>query len=162
VSKLDEIIRVDYAGEYGAKRIYEGQIKAMAGSSKLDLVKEMKEQEQPHLDYFANKMLEGKVRPSVFMPLWHAGGFALGYITGKMGDEAAMTATRAVEEVITEHYDEQLTTLDASEIKENIAKFRIDEQHHHDTAVENNASDGALYHGIKMITRTAIFLSKRF
>ena len=112
--KLHEIIRVDHAGEMGAKVIYDGQMAAMklrGDVETLELVKHMKEQEDQHFDYFDATMKQQKVRPTLMQPIWKVGGFTLGFLTALAGKKAAMTCTTAVEEVIDEHYQEQIEFL---------------------------------------------------
>lgn len=115
---LERLIRVNQAGEYGAKRIYEGQLAVLRGQgdseskAALPKVEHMAEQEREHLDYFNNMMVANRVRPTIMAPIWHFGGFMLGAVTAKMGVKAAMACTVAVESVIDEHYAEQLEVLD--------------------------------------------------
>lgn len=105
---IDEIIRVDHAGEMGADRIYAGQM-AILGNSKVGpTVKHMWEQEIEHRKEFEKLIQEYRVRPTVMMPLWNVAGFVLGAGTALMGEKAAMACTVAVETVIVEHYNEQL------------------------------------------------------
>ena len=166
-NKIDEVIRVNYAGEYGAKRIYEGQEMFMCDSNAKKQISEMKEHELEHLQYFENKLKENSVRPSLFMPLWHGMGFALGAATALMGKKTAMACTIAVEEVIVEHYQEQLDSLPESEkeLKKKIKKFQNDEEHHKDIGVDNEGLDAPFYrilsNVIKIGSKSAIFLSKK-
>ena len=106
---LEEIIRVDHAGEYGASKIYDGQIAIFGKSSKLGkTIQHMADQEQEHIDKFNELILEHRVRPTALLPLWNVAGYALGASTALMGEKAAMACTVAVEKVIGEHYQEQL------------------------------------------------------
>ena len=105
---LDEIIRVDHAGEYGATRIYDGQIAIFGKESKIGkTIQHMADQEQEHIDKFNELLIEKRVRPTALLPLWNVAGFALGAGTALMGEKAAMACTVAVEKVIGEHYKEQ-------------------------------------------------------
>lgn len=165
--KIDEMIRVNHAGEYGAKRIYLGQLSVLKNNQKIH---EMYEQELEHLDFFENEMKKRQVRPTVLSPIWHFGGFALGAATALLGEKAAMACTVAVESVISEHYQEQLEDLknlkDENALKEKIQKFRNDEIEHHDAGIEHGAEQMVGYEiltGIvKGITKTAIAVSKKF
>lgn len=163
--RIREIIRVNQAGEFGAKRIYEGQLKVLKNSDK---IQHMLEQELEHLKKFDEMMVERRVRPTILNPLWSIGGFALGFITAKMGEKAAMACTAAVEDVIDEHYRCQIDELgdDEKELKETIAKFREEEIEHKTTAINEGAEDAPLYPilstGIKCVTRAAIWLSTRY
>tara|TARA_A100000171_G_C2139703_1_gene153891 strand:+ start:8302 stop:8853 length:552 start_codon:yes stop_codon:yes gene_type:complete len=168
--ELSSMIRVNHAGEYGAKRIYEGQLAALKGSSCVPTIKHMKDQEQVHLDYFSNELVNRRIRPTLLSPLWHAGGFLLGYATGFLGEKVAMACTVAVEDVIDQHYEEQeerLKTFKAPEqdLKNKIAQFRAEELEHKETGLHHGAEDTPGYKllttGIKNITKLAIFLSKR-
>ena len=171
--ELDEILRVDLAGEYGAVRIYEGQINALKKSSSnpdlLRKLRKMKDQELEHLKFFQKQLPEHGARPTKLHPLWHVAGYALGYITGKMGKESAMACTVAIEEVIDEHY---LSQLDSPALKKNIeiknaiSKFRNDELEHKNAAIMLDAQNAPFYNtfsaSIKFASRMAIWLSKRF
>lgn len=163
---LEQMIRVDHAGEYGANRIYEGQLLVLGKSKIAPVLKHMLEQEQAHLQKFSELITEHKVRPSALMPLWHIGGLALGVVSAAMGEKAAMACTVAVEEAIDEHYKEQHDNLPEGELKQTVAKFRAEELEHRDTGLSHNAADMAGYNLfktlIKTTAKTAIFLAKKF
>lgn len=164
---LKRMIRVNHAGEYGARRIYEGQLAVLRGKPSHDLIRHMKEQEDVHLQEFERRMVEQRVRPTLLLPLWHVGGFLLGAATAALGEKAAMACTVAVEEVIDGHYAAQEARLPESqaELKETIARFRADEQEHHDTGLAHGAADAPLHallhEGVRRVTRAAIWLSTR-
>jgi ubiquinone biosynthesis monooxygenase Coq7 len=163
---LESMIRVNHAGEYGAKRIYQGQLSVL---SKHKEIKEMLSQELVHLEYFTHAMQERKVRPTLLQPLWHIGGFMLGKATALLGERAAMACTVAVEEVIGEHYQNQLDTLQhhpkERDLAKKIAQFRDEELEHRDTGISHKAASTPGYtiltSIIKGITKTAIKLSQR-
>ena len=104
---VERLIRVDHAGEYGAVRIYEGQLAVLGKKSSGPLVRHMLEQEKAHLTAFDKLSAERRVRPTALMPIWHIAGFALGAATAMMGEKAAMACTVGVEEAIDEHYQRQ-------------------------------------------------------
>ena len=166
-TQLESMIRVNHAGEYGAKRIYEGQLAFVKDADAKAKIQEMAEQEQVHLDYFDEQVRARKVRPTALQPLWHVGGYALGAVTALMGKEAAMACTVAVESVIDEHYAEQEVMLgkDEKKLKAKISQFRAEEQEHHDTGLAEGAENALAYPvlsaGIRGITKLAIELSKR-
>ena len=167
--KIARMIRVNHAGEYGAKRIYEGQLAVLGKSACGDTLRHMAQQEQVHLDRFAGMMVKRRVRPTALMPLWHVAGFALGAATAMLGKEAAMACTVAVESVIDEHYAQQEAELagdgDEKELKQTVSQFRIEEQEHHDTAIAQGAEESPLYPLltaiIKLNTRASIWLATR-
>jgi ubiquinone biosynthesis monooxygenase Coq7 len=165
--KIDSIIRVNYAGEYAANIIYSAQENFTKDDAAKKEISEMKEQELEHLNYFEEQLKSRNVRPSFLMPVWHAASFALGAITAIAGKETAMACTIAVEEAITEHYQEQLDSLDDSEIdlKEKIQKFKEDEEHHKNTAIENDGMSAPCYnivkHIIKFGSKAAIEIAKK-
>jgi len=169
---LDRIIRVDHAGEFGAKQIYAGQLAVLGESEESNELREMAAAEEHHLKTFDKLVVERKVRPTVLMPIWKIAGFALGAGTALLGREAAMACTVAVEEVIEEHYADQCAQLDSlpkneSEpaLKKVIEEFRLEEIHHRDTAIANHAEQApgypALSSVIKTGSRIAIWLSER-
>ncbi len=171
---LTSALRVNHAGEYGAKRIYQGQLDVLAkrqdGDSRhaVALITHMAEQEQQHLDFFDDQLTNRQVRPSLFMPLWRAGGYALGAATAMLGVSSAMACTVAVESVIDQHYQEQLAVIDKDaepELYESITRFREEEVEHHDTGLEEGARQSPLYPllhaGISALTRTAVEIAKR-
>lgn len=165
--QLAQIIRVNQAGEYGAKRIYEGQLAVLGKTADGPVIKEMLAQEEVHLAQFNKLIAERGVRPTALEPIWHAAGFALGAATALMGREAAMACTVAVEDVIGEHYAEQAEALGTAEpeLKSTIEKFRGDEMHHRDVSLQHGAEQAVAYPvltgAIKAGTRLAIWLSKR-
>lgn len=164
---LDQIIRVDQAGEYGAKRIYEGQLAVLGGTDTAPALRTMLAQEEEHLARFNDLMAARGTRPTALQPLWHVAGFALGAATALLGKEAAMACTVAVEDVIGEHYGEQAAQLgdDERDLRDTITAFREDELHHRDISLANGAEAApgyeALSAAIKTGTRLAIWLSKR-
>ncbi len=179
--KIEEIIRVDHAGEMGAKVIYAGQIAALRlkkDDETLQLVKHMQEQEDVHFEYFNSEIKKQKIRPTAMQPVWKIGGFALGFFTALAGKKAAMTCTTAVEEVIDEHYQEQIATLkkevkfldeskqkEIEKLQEKIEIFRAEELEHRDIAYENKAAElrcfKSLSAAIKGVTKLAIAVSKK-
>ncbi len=165
---LDEIIRVDHAGEYGATRIYDGQIAIFGKNSKIGkTIQHMADQEQEHIEKFNELILEKRVRPTVLLPVWNIAGFALGAGTALMGEKAAMACTVAVEKVIGEHYREQQDLLkdDEKELKKTIAKFEKDELEHHDIGLEHDAENAPGYKvmtkAIEIGCKVAIAISKK-
>ncbi len=164
---LDRIVRVDHAGEYGAKRIYEGQLAVLGRSRVGPLIEHMADQERKHLAEFERQMVERGVRPSLLHPLWHIGGFALGAATALLGERAAMACTVAVEEVIDGHYGRQLESLgeDEPELRASIEQFRAEELEHRDTGLAHEAEQAPAYRAltaaIKTGTRAAIWLAER-
>ncbi len=164
---IDRIIRVDHAGEYGAVRIYEGQLAVLKDQETISTVEHMKSQEEVHRKKFEELIRERQVRPTVLTPLWHAAGFALGASTALLGREAAMACTEAVEEVINEHYQHQLEQLgdDEQELKDVIETFRTEEVEHRDIARRDGAADAPGYEllttAVKASSKLAIWLSSR-
>ena len=161
------MIRVDQAGEYGAARIYEGQLAVLQRSPAMPVIQRMAEQEKRHLEAFDRLMVERRVRPTLLSPLWHVAGFALGAATALLGERAAMACTVAVEEVIDEHYAKQIETLGAEEpeLKAALAEFRGHEIEHRDTGLAHGAAEAPAYAllsaAIKTGSRLAIWLSTR-
>ncbi|HEV7456332.1 MAG TPA: demethoxyubiquinone hydroxylase family protein [Roseococcus sp.] len=164
---LEKVIRVDHAGEYGAKRIYQGQLAVLRGTKHEPTIRHMQEQEQEHLDTFSRLIAERRVRPTVLLPFWHVAGFALGAATAAMGPRAAMACTVAVEEAIDEHYQEQEAHLGADEAKlrEDIARFRAEELEHRDIGLANEAELTPGYRvlsaAIKLGCKVAIKVAER-
>lgn len=165
--KFQSMIRVNQAGEYGAKRIYEGQLAVVRDPHAREKIEHMKEQELVHLDEFNRRMEQERVRPTLLQPLWHVGGFAMGALTARLGEKAAMACTDAVESVIDEHYADQLEQLGDTdpELSQVITKFREEELEHKATAIEEGAHEAFAYPvltgAVKSATRLAIWLSKR-
>ncbi len=164
---LERVVRVDQAGEYGAARIYAGQLAVLGQTQSGPTIRHMADQEQQHLETFDRIMAERQVRPTALMPLWHAAGFALGAGTALLGEKAAMACTVAVEEVIDGHYRRQLEALgdDEKDLKATIARFRDEEVEHRDTALDHGAEATPAYRpltgAIRAGTRLAIWLSER-
>jgi ubiquinone biosynthesis monooxygenase Coq7 len=167
---VESMIRVDHAGEYGAVRIYEGQLavfEALGRKSKTEAaIRKMAAQEQAHLKTFDALVNERRVRPTALEPVWRVAGFALGAATALMGEKAAMACTAAVEEVIDEHYATQVGRLDHDRaLKKTVEDFRADEIAHRDEALAHGAEDAPGYRllseGIKAGCRLAIKLSER-
>ncbi len=164
---IERIIRVDHAGEYGAVRIYAGQLAVLGRSRSGATIREMAAKEAEHLAAFDRLVAERAVRPTLLSPLWHAAGFALGAATALMGERAAMACTEAVEEVIDAHYAGQAAALgdDEAALRAQIERFRADEIEHRDTARAEGAAEApgheVLTAAIKAGSRLAIWLSER-
>ena len=161
------LLRVNLAGEYGAKRIYEGQLAILKDSPSAPLLKHMKIQEESHLRTFEEWTVKNRVRPTLLQPFWHIAGYALGAGTALLGEKAAMACTAAVEEVIDAHYEKQLHRLKTQNpaLSKIIKKFQKEEQEHRDLALEKGAEEAPAYFllskGIKTASRLAIWLSER-
>tara|TARA_Y100000590_G_scaffold401859_1_gene487048 strand:- start:650 stop:1183 length:534 start_codon:yes stop_codon:yes gene_type:complete len=168
---LEEIIRVDHAGERGAIKIYEGQLLALKtikqDNSLRDKIEDMKEHEQEHLKFFEREIQKRKIKPTYLLPLWDVMGVALGFGTALLGKKAAMLCTASVEEVIEDHYQNQLKKLgdDEKNLKEKIEKFKGDETDHKNMAYEAGATNIGIYSimdkVIKTGSRIAITISEK-
>ncbi|KAF2976762.1 hypothetical protein EK904_009289, partial [Melospiza melodia maxima] len=201
---IDRIIRVDHAGEYGANRIYAGQMAVLGRSSVGPVIQQMWNQEKNHLKKFNELMVAYRVRPTVLLPFWNVAGFVLDYLfcfrfhcihvsdtpipgagSALLGKKGAMACTVAVEESISEHYNNQIRTLieeDPEKYKELlqvfnqlkssgvlllqvIKQFRDEEQEHHDIGLEHDAEATPAYSvlktAIQLGCKAAIFLSER-
>lgn len=161
------ILRVDHAGEYGATRIYQGQLDVLGQGRSVAAVRRMSETEQRHLAHFETLLRERRVRPTLLQPLWSVAGYALGAATALLGERAAMACTVAVEEVIDEHYRSQAEKLAGEDpgLREAILSFRDDELAHRDLAIGYGAEETAGYELITSLVKTgsriAIWLSTR-
>tara|TARA_Y100000591_G_C21748915_1_gene653590 strand:- start:5 stop:538 length:534 start_codon:yes stop_codon:yes gene_type:complete len=170
--KIEEFIRVDHAGERGAIKIYEGQLLALntivRNSELKDTIEHMKEHEVEHCEFFENEIRKRKIKPTRFLKLWDLLGLGLGFSTTVLGKKAAMLCTASVEEVIQDHYANQISQLeeDEKELKNKIVKFREDEIDHKDIAYDEGASKEGLYKildgVIKTGSRIAIKISEKF
>ncbi len=167
---IARMLRVNQAGEYGAKRIYAGQLAVLkrkgASPETLAQIEHMAAQEQTHLDAFNAMVAARQIRPTALQPIWHVAGFALGAVTAMMGEKAAMACTVAVEEVIDEHYAQQSQALnDNPELKKVVDQFRDEENEHRMTALEAGAEQAAGYPVMRKLIRagskTAIWLAER-
>ena len=169
--KIEESIRVDHAGERGAIKIYEGQLLALNTIVKDENLKktieEMKVHEKEHCDYFENEIKKRNIKPTKFLPIWDLLGVGLGFSSAIMGNKAAMLCTASVEEVIDEHYKNQINQIenDEKELKHKIIKFRKDELHHKDIAYAKGATKKGIYSImdkiIKTSSRLAITISEK-
>src|SRR5882672_1092797 len=166
-TEIGRMLRVDHAGEYGATRIYEGQLDVLGRSRAAGEIRRMAEAEKRHLSRFDELLHERRVRPTVLHPLWTVAGYALGAATALFGDRAAMACTVAVEEVIDEHYREQAERLGDTEpvLRATIEEFRGDELEHRDTGLAHGAAEAPAHDlltaAVKAGSRLAIWLSTR-
>ena len=166
---MARMIRVNQAGEYGAARIYEGQLSVLKDRPIAHDIEHMRNQEQEHLNTFDDLIRRRRVRPTLLSPLWHVGGYLLGNITARLGEKAAMACTVAVEEVIDQHYAEQIKILEKnsseSDLLATLKKFRDDERQHRDLSLDAGAADAPAFRVMKTIiqgvSKSAIWLSTR-
>ena len=169
--KIEEFIRVDHAGERGAIKIYEGQLLALNTVIKNDELKKKIEQMQihelEHCNYFENEIRKRNIEPTKFLPLWDLLGVGIGFGSTLMGQKAAMLCTASVEEVIDEHYQNQINQLknDEKDLKSKIIKFREDELHHKDIAYKEGATKKGFYSIMDKVIKTgskiAIVISEK-
>ena len=158
--KIEEFIRVDHAGERGAIKIYEGQLLALKTIRKdvnlQKTIEEMKIHEKEHCDFFEKEIKKRNIKPTKLLPLWDLLGVGLGFGSTILGKKAAMLCTASVEEVIDDHYKNQIDQLgsDEKELKDKIIKFREDELHHKDIAYEKGATKNGLYGLLDKIIKT--------
>jgi len=162
------MLRVDQAGEFGATRIYAGQLAVMGDRHPMSRpIRMMARQEEEHRERFDAMAAKRGVRPTLLQPIWDVAGFALGAVTAAMGPEAAMACTAAIETEIDLHYGQQLEELGDSdpELSESIRKFQAEEVEHRDAALANGAENAPayplLFGMIRLGCRAAIALSKR-
>ena len=168
---IRRMLRVNQAGEYGAVRIYEGQLAVLGDSDSGPVIRDMADQERRHLDAFNKLIPAHRVRPTALMPLWHLAGFALGAGTALLGEKAAMACTVAVEEVIDEHYAGQVATLQKTgdardrDLRDVFEQFRLEEVEHKEISLRHGAREtpgyGPLTTLVKAGSRLAIWLSTR-
>jgi ubiquinone biosynthesis monooxygenase Coq7 len=164
----ESMLRVDQAGEYGATRIYAGQLAVLRRNCpEAKLIARMASQEERHLQRFDALMAERRVRPTALQPVWNVAGFALGAVTALISEEAALACTDAVETEIDRHYSRQLADLgdEDPELSADIEAFRADELEHRDSARAAGATNAPGYPlltaAIRAGCRAAITLSKR-
>ena len=165
---LPSMLRVDHAGEYGATRIYAGQLAVLGtGSPAGRAVVHMAHQEAAHLAHFEAMLRTRGVRPTLLYPFWNAAGYALGAVTALIGPRAAMACTAAVETEIDLHYSEQLRELGDSEpeLSATIERFQAEELEHKETAIGHGAEQQLGYPLMSFLIRAgcraAIAISKR-
>ena len=162
------MLRVDQAGEFGATRIYAGQMAVMGNRHPMALsIAAMAAQEERHREHFDTMAAQRKVRPTILEPVWNVAGFALGAVTAAIGPEAAMACTAAIETEIDRHYSEQLAELgeEDPDLSDAIRDFQAEEVEHRDTALAAGAENAPAYPllsaAIRFGCRAAIALSKR-
>jgi 3-demethoxyubiquinol 3-hydroxylase len=167
-AETERMLRVDHAGEFGATRIYQGQLDLLRRGRGRGEIRRMAEAEEHHLAAFETLLRERRVRPTVLQPLWSLAGYALGAATALLGERAAMACTVAVEDIIDEHYRDQAERLgdEDHDLKATLLQFRADELAHRDSALALGAASAAgydiLYAAVQAGSRLAIWLSTRF
>jgi ubiquinone biosynthesis monooxygenase Coq7 len=164
---VDRILRVNHAGEYGAVRIYEGQLWVLGNTPTGGVIRDMAAKEKEHLATFEALVASRRARPTALHPVWHVAGFALGAATALLGTRAAMACTVAVEEVIDAHYADQVSVLgdDERQLREICERYRADELEHRDTGLAHGAEQAPAYRLLTSVVKTgsraAIWLSER-
>ncbi|KAF8818918.1 demethoxyubiquinone hydroxylase family protein [Rickettsia endosymbiont of Cardiosporidium cionae] len=170
-NKLEKIIRVNHAGEFGAQKIYLGQLQNIKGKENQETIQHMLEQEIQHLEYFRSQIELQKVRPTIMIGIWSKIGYYAGMITGALGVKLSMILTESVESVIEKHYKSQLNSLNTlhlknSELYSKIKIFREEEIEHKDLSLEFNTEKSLIFSMLsKFIEKScnvAIFISKNF
>ncbi len=162
-AEVTRMLRVDHAGEYGATRIYEGQLAVVGKGRAASEIRRMAEAEERHLSRFETLLRDRRVRPTLLHPLWSVAGYALGTATALLGERAAMACTVAVEEVIDEHYRDQadrLADVDPA-LCETVLAFRDDELAHRDAALAMGAEETPGYALLSLFVKTGSRLAIR-
>ena len=167
--KLDEIIRVNHAGEHGAQVIYNSQIKFSKDIKLKKKLEKIAREELVHYDYFDEQIQKNRTRPTLMRPVWDIGGYALGFVTSVLGEKYVHACTEAVEEVIVEHYLEQIEYLKKSaknkDIQAKIKQFCDEEENHKKYAAANyeegNISVKIFKKFTREVTKAAIKISKK-
>jgi 3-demethoxyubiquinol 3-hydroxylase len=168
-NKIKEILMVNHAGEFGAQRIYQGQLAFTKSHSDKRIIKHMLEQELGHLNYFENEIKSGKSKPTFLLPLWSILGYGLGALSAVVGPKTSMLVTESIEEVIVNHYQEQIDYLEAEgndiQLLMKIKQFKQEEAEHIEIALTNDSKNAMLYDilskSVKIMCNLAIYLSKR-
>ena len=164
--QIKSILRVNHAGELGARQIYRAQRKILGDDPDIVL---MANQEEEHLKKFTQLMIQNNVKPTIFQPVWHVMSYAIGAATALMGKKAAHACTIAVEEVIVDHYQQQIDSIanlpEHQPLLEIIQKFQKEEDHHKEIAQERGGREAPGYELlekiVKGICKTAIKISKK-
>mgnify|MGYP000019318310 CR=1 FL=1 len=168
-NKIQEMIQVNHAGEFGAQQIYKAQIKFARSKATKMILDEMLQQELAHLEYFTNEIKSGRGRPTMLLPIWRIFGYGLGAVTGIMGHKYVMLATESVEEVIVNHYQDQINYLKAHDpsnpMLAKIQQFQQDEAAHIKIAIDSEYDSSfslrIMKQMVKVICHSAIYLSKK-
>ncbi len=169
-NSVKQIIRVNHAGEYGAQKIYNGQIKFCKNKKLKKKLQRISNEEKVHFDYFNEQIIKQRVRPTLMSPFWNILGTTLGIVSSRLGEDYVNACTESVEEVIVEHYKKQINFFKSqkinNELKRKIEKFCKEEDDHREDAI-NTKSDKESF-GLKVFksftklgTKAAIEISKR-
>ena len=165
---IDEILRVNHAGEYGAQVIYKNQIRFSKNNLLKEELKRISSEEKVHLEYFEQQILSNRTRPTIMQPLWKLGGTALGIISSLLGEKYVHACTEAIESTIVDHYQQQIKYLKKKNIKKdlrkNIIRFCEEEnQHKLNSKKKNDKQQGTFLFKLitKNITKVAIKISKK-
>ena len=164
--KRASMLRVNLAGEYGARSIYQGQLRVLKNHPVAPVLTHMLDQEVAHLHFFEKACVGERVRPSALSPLWYMAGQLLGMATAALGPQSAMACTMAVETVIDQHYQEQIEALPLDDpLRETLVQFQAEEREHHDTARLHQGQEAPAYPVLSSViqagSRLAIALAKR-
>ena len=166
--KIDEILRVNHAGEYGAQIIYKSQIRFSKNNLLKKKLKRISSEEKVHLEYFQQEILSNRTRPTIMQPIWKVGGTALGFVSSLLGEKYVHACTEAIESTIVDHYKEQIKYLKKnklrSDLRTNIMRFCEEEnQHKLSSQKENDGQKGTFFFKLitKNITKLAIKISKK-
>uniref|UniRef100_A0A914C018 5-demethoxyubiquinone hydroxylase, mitochondrial n=1 Tax=Acrobeloides nanus TaxID=290746 RepID=A0A914C018_9BILA len=168
---LEKIIRVDHIGELAANYIYAGQMVVMKGTAQSQIIENMWKEEKDHLDIMEKLVAKHEVPPTIFAPIFGAAAYALGVGTALLGKEGAMACTIAVEELIGQHYNDQIKELinddpvEHKELLQTLAKMRDEELHHHDLGIQNDGLKAPFYQSLKWVIQSgckgAIWISEK-
>ena len=169
-NSVKQIIRVNHAGEYGAQKIYNGQIKFCKNSKLKKKLERISSEEKVHFDYFDEQIIKQRVRPTLMSPLWNILGTTLGVVSSRLGEDYVNACTESVEEIIVDHYKKQIAFLNNKKInndlKKKIERFCKQEDAHREDAINSKSKKDSLGLRVfkrftKLGTKAAIEISKR-
>lgn len=169
VQTVEQILRVDHAGECGAIRIYRSQL-AVARILHPECVPDLQrmlEHELRHFQTFDSLLKARGIRSCYALPLWMVGGWMLGTFTAILGKQAIWVCTAAIENTVNQHLDHQVEVLARTDAEALAAveSIRRDEEEHEDHALRNGGEGRGLYgvlRGlVKGATGLAIWLSTK-
>lgn len=169
VQTVEQILRVDHAGECGAIRIYRSQIAVARHLHPkcVSALERMLGHELHHYKTFDDLLKARGLRPCHALPLWMIGGWLLGTGTALLGERAIWVCTAAIENTVNRHLDHQVVVLSASdpEALAAVESIRRDEEEHERHAVSNGGEGGGLYRVLRWLmkgaTSIAIWLSTK-
>ena len=138
------LMRVNHTGEICAQALYEGQALTARDRATRTALEAAAQEESDHLAWCQQRLEELGSRPSLLNPAFYALSYAMGAVTGLLGDKVSLGFVEATEDQVCRHLERHLQSLPEDDVRsrEIVQHMHEDEARHGADAI---AAGGVAY-----------------